>query len=67
MDQYHLCKAWPIVSIDTIGIDPSIIQLKLSHPFSVLAVFCTFYQSFLVEAGHFFVAMKENNKNLVNF
>ncbi len=44
---------WPIVSIDTIGIDPSIIWLKLSCPFSVLAIFTLFTIVFQKKLGVF--------------
>jgi hypothetical protein len=54
--------------IDTIGTEPSIIRLKLSCPFSVLAIYTLFTIAFFEEVWRFFVAMAKNGKNYeVNF
>jgi hypothetical protein len=51
-----------MVSIDTIGIDPLIIRLKLSRFFSGLAIFTLITIVFL-EVGRFFVVMAKNSEN----
>jgi hypothetical protein len=67
MDWYLCYKAWLIVSIDTIVIDPSIIWLKLNRPLSVLAIFTLFTIVFLEEVGCFFHRLGKKRRKLGEF
>ncbi len=62
MDRCHLCKALPIVLIDTINVSPLINQLKIKSSFCAIVIFYTFYLNFLLEVGLFSLPRQKRQK-----